>query len=263
VTPSGGDQKEDDQVRPRILRLAHITALLALLLFGLPLAVAVRAFYVNDERGELTRVAERAAATVSRDTLAGADAPELPLTEPDASLSVYNPSGARVGGAGPPRADATVDAALRGAIAQRTTGRRIFLAVPVHDGEDTIGAVLIISSTRSVTTRIALSWAAMLGLAMVAVAIASVIARTQASRLARPLTDLAGAARSLGDGDFTVRAGRSGIGEIDTVAAALDNTASRLDELLARERAFSENASHQLRTPLTGLRLKPTQLPTH
>src|SRR5262249_11657091 len=90
-------------------------------------------------------------------------------------------------------------------------------------------------------------------LALLAIGLAAVLARRQSVRLAAPLERLTRAARALGDGDFTVRAERSGLREADTASQALEQTAAQLGDLLDRERAFSTDVSHQLRTPLTAL----------
>jgi signal transduction histidine kinase len=95
----------------------------------------------------------------------------------------------------------------------------------------------------------------MLAIGVGAVGLSALIAIYQSRRLVRPLQNLSRAAAQLGDGDFTVRSEPSGIPEVDAVSMALDTTATRLDRMLTRERSFSEDASHQLRTPLTGLRV--------
>ncbi len=91
---------------------------------------------------------------------------------------------------------------------------------------------------------------------MVATGIALVLAR----RLATPLSDVARRAARLGSGDFRTFRRRYGIGELDRVADVLDSSATDIAALLSRERDLAGDISHQLRTRLTGLRLRLEEL---
>ncbi len=93
-------------------------------------------------------------------------------------------------------------------------------------------------------------------IAVVAVAIAllaALAALLEARHLSRPLDRLARTAVQLGAGEPGVVAPRSGLVEVDAIADALEDSGSRVAELMAAERQFSANASHQLRSPLTAI----------
>lgn len=89
-----------------------------------------------------------------------------------------------------------------------------------------------------------------------ALAVAAVLALTQARRLARPVRDLARAADRVGSGDARPVGRRYGIAELDRIADGLDCAVQRVIDLISAEQDFAVDASHQLRTPLTALSMR-------
>ena len=82
------------------------------------------------------------------------------------------------------------------------------------------------------------------------------LAWTIAGSLSRPLRGLARTARQIAAGDLRTRATPTGSAEQVEVANAFNDMTDRLVRALDAQRDFVANASHQLRTPLTGLRLR-------
>jgi signal transduction histidine kinase len=228
---------------------------LAVLLLGVPLAVAIERNAVSEERGELERAALQAAVVVSPTYRTG-DPVELPPTEEAVLVGLYTVAGNRVAGSGPDSIEAEVAAAASGRVVDGSTDRELVEAVPVSVDERVIGIVRSSSSRSEVNAIVAHDLLLLGGLALLAVIGAGSLAFWQARRLTTPMEALADAATQLGAGDFSVRTPVTGVPEIDSTGEALTITAGRLAAQLERERAFAAQASHQLRTPMTRLRLE-------
>jgi len=87
---------------------------------------------------------------------------------------------------------------------------------------------------------------------LVALALGSIpLARSIASPIER-ITD---AARRLGAGDLSARAGVRGRGEVGELGRTFDETAARLERLVRTEQELLANVSHELRTPMARIRV--------
>jgi signal transduction histidine kinase len=153
--------------------------------------------------------------------------------------------------------------ALGGAVA---TGTRrsdtldetlLYVAVPVASGGRIFGAVRASVPTSRVDALVRNYWLVLGSIALIVLSVVAIAGMWLARWVSRPLTDLRDATRAAEAGDLAVRAdAASGPEEVREVARAFNDMVARLDVLVGTQEQFVADASHQLRSPLTALRLR-------
>lgn len=136
---------------------------------------------------------------------------------------------------------------------------RLTVTTPIvpDSGTGSIGTVELSRSTQPVDHRVMVVWGLIGGVAAAALVAAAGVAIGLARWVSRPITTLAGAARSLGDGALDTRAQiRSGPPEARDLSAAFNTMASRIESLVEGHQMLMTDVSHQVRTPLAALRLR-------
>ncbi|TPW10154.1 MAG: histidine kinase [Acidimicrobiaceae bacterium] len=235
--------------------IVGVTAFI-LLALGIPLAVIAERQLLDSEVVEL----QAAAAETLTEISVPLDPRELAqiANEPDTPppFAIYDTDGNLVFGTGPTTAEPAVIEALSGESSSSTDGL-IVVATPITDrDENIVGALRLSESLSGAQSRARRAWLIMAAAGAAAIVIAWLIATRIARGLSRPVIDLAASATQLGSGGVIGGHEPVGITEIDLLGDALVESSRRVSESLTRERRFSADVSHQLRTPLAGLRLK-------
>ncbi|GAA4578938.1 two-component system sensor histidine kinase DraK [Planotetraspora phitsanulokensis] len=223
-------------MRRRLLSSMLLVAVIAVLLLGVPLAVVVVRL-INDEaarelRAEANRLLIGVEYSVSQDQTI--DPNRLGKNYPDRYIQVFvrgNPL--LVVGTPPP------------------AGREMTEEARSENGYVRIGRDSA-QIEKDIHARLVLT----IALAIIALGAAVGLASVTSRRLTLPLQELTKIAERLGSGDARPSRHRYGVPELDLVAEVLDRSALRISDLLSRERDFATDASHQLRTPLTGLTMR-------
>src|SRR3954469_6672431 len=226
----------------------------AVVLFAVPLGVTLHKVYRDEELLRLERDTVAATRGIDVGPGSGGDPVEIPRST-DRRV-VYDTAGHAL--AGTPRAGDNVvssEAVRSRRPSVRESGGDVIAAVPILNDERVTGVLVAERSGANAAEDARRAWLLLAALAAAVILAAAAAAFLLSRGLSRPLERLAGSARRLGHGDFSARAPRTDVAEVNAVAEALDATAERLGDMVARERAFSADASHQLRTPVTALRI--------
>jgi len=240
-------------VRARVRAAIVGTVALALILLGVPLAGALHYVFRSQAETRLEADAARVLVAVPDDAFAPSRLPSPRFA--GTVLGVYDGEGVRLAGDGPLRDTAARNAGRSRSEVRDVIGPNLVVAVPFRADAGATRVVRAASPYSQVQQRTYRAWALTALLGLVVLAIAWAVGSRRARTLALPFERLTENAQALGRGNFGVRAQATGLIEADAAGVALEETASRIGALLDRERAFSADASHQLRTPLTRLRL--------
>ena len=138
-------------------------------------------------------------------------------------------------------------------------GDLVYVAVPVLSGAEVLGAVRITFPKSVLDKSVRDQLQGLLLAAGVSVAMAIVVALVFARTVTKPLDNLRVTTDILASGDLTATAKEEGPAETRQLARSFNVMAKRLGGLIDRQRSFAGDASHQLRTPLTALRLRLEQ----
>lgn len=129
-------------------------------------------------------------------------------------------------------------------------------SVPAREDGRVVGAVRVSQDVGAISRAVDRGRMALAALGLLVVALGGAVAAVLARRLAKPLAALEDAAQAVADGDMTAVAPERGSREQVSVARTFNAMTERLDRSLTAQQQFVANASHQLRTPLTGVRLR-------
>lgn len=255
------------------LLLSYLTiTLIVLLLLEIPLGV----FYAQRERERFTSEVERDANVIA--SIYEDDLERERAVDPRPAATYQQRTGARVVVVDPDgislvdtMQDVDRDFSTRPEIALALDGIRasglrssetlqtelLYVAVPVASGGAVHGALRITLDAADVNARIRQFWLALAAVAIVVLAVVGGVGWAIARSVTRPLRQLNASALRFARGDLRVTAEPlEGPSELKVLASTMETMAVRLDGLLSTQRAFVADASHQLRTPLTALRLR-------
>jgi two-component system, OmpR family, sensor kinase len=261
-------------LRARLLAAVTYVLLLAIVAFGVPLGLSLSARVNAEVRTQAQAQADLVAATAA-DLLNRASHRQLDTLARTAATSlrgrvlIVGPRGrVIVDSAGPAEVGASYLSRpeIRGALAGRQTqvqrasatlGKQILAtAVPIIHAGRTAGAVRVTQSVSAVHRAVLRVELGIALIALIVLTLGLLAGGLLAGQIGRPLRRLEAVARRVAQGDLQARAEVEGSLEQRSLSNSFNDMTSRMARLLNAQRDFVADASHQLRTPLTGLRLR-------
>jgi signal transduction histidine kinase len=157
-----------------------------------------------------------------------------------------------------------VEAARRGTAATRIAdspvGRRLLIAAPIITTGRLSGVLWVSISLAPVAREDRETWVQLAAIGTVVMLIAGLVGVLLSRGIARRLEIVAAGAKRFGEGHLVEPIVVGGSDEITALAGTLNTMGAEIDRLVHREKDFVAAASHQIRTPLTAIKIRIDEL---
>ena len=265
----------------KYLRITMIIVFSSFVVLGSVMMIAFSEYTKNDKRKLLTQSANSMASITSAVDLTNSNTPQLLglfvqsfSLNIDADIFVTNLDGevlfgayansmSRVGKQFTPFKSVPADIvayAAAGSFSGNGSRNGIYddpyyvIGVPLYasaDNKTPVGAVFAATNATTLTEYQFAAFQMFLIAAAAAFVLAFCVVGLFSYRLVKPLRQMSAAAKSLGNGDFSVRVPVTSSDEMGQLALAFNNMAGSLSNSESMNRSFVANVSHELKTPMT------------
>jgi signal transduction histidine kinase len=140
---------------------------------------------------------------------------------------------------------------------------RLYVASPIiGDRGQNLGFVQISISTGPIYAEQQRTWLTFFLIGGVVLLVTIIASMLIARQIAVPVQNLTSTSEQIAAGHLDGRVAPAGPNEIRRLGVAFNQMAERVQEMIAQQRAFVDNAAHELRSPLTSIRLRIEMLQT-
>ncbi len=244
-------------MRRQVAALVFAVSAMIVVAFCVPLALVVRVV-AHDRVLHAAELQARAVAAALAGTVEPAVLAPIVIqtgAEGNRPMSVFLPNGAVVGDPTPERDPAMLQRARRGEAFSVDTAGAMTLYEPVFISGGKVAVVRVGIPGSQLDRGVVAAWSALGALGVLLIGLAVALADRLSARVVRSVRALQEVTTRLRTGDRDVRVTPQGPPEVVDVGIAVNQLADRIDDLLTAEREAAADLSHQLRTPLTALRL--------
>jgi signal transduction histidine kinase len=162
----------------------------------------------------------------------------------------------------PPIDRPEVQVALNGNMGSEVRNGKLYIAAPVtYQEERLLGFVWAEAPMMPIQAELQGRWLTLIGASLAALVLAWLVGWRLSMRIVRPITAIQSVAEQMAGGRLDVRARVTGTNrELTALGKAFNHMAEEVEAMLAKQREFVANASHELRSPLAALKLRAEAL---